>query len=100
MRGLVVFEPGNSLEDLVCAGAAQDRVDQLMEFDGELLVRERVAIVAGRECDLGDELSSVIERDRHAVGDSGGIAGSELGVFHDASARPGRAGQGLAAARA
>ena len=75
------------VEDLVGAVAAQDRVDQAVELDGELLVRERVAVVAGRECDLGDELSAVVERDRHAVGNTRGIAGGELRVFDDASAR-------------
>ena len=83
----VVFEPGDAFEDLIGAVAAQDRVDQPVELDGELLVGERVAIVAGRECDLGDELSPVVERDRHPVGNSGGIAGRELRVFDDAGAR-------------
>ena len=66
---------------------AEDRVDQPVELDGELFVGERVAVVAGRERDLGDELRAVVERHGHAVRDARGIAGRELRVFDDAGAR-------------
>ena len=100
MRGRVVFEAGYAVADLIGAVAAQDRVDQAVELVGELLVGERVLVVAGGNATSATSLRAVVERDGHAVGNAGGIAGGELGVFDDAwCARPGRAGRGRRAAR-
>ena len=57
VRGGVVLELGDALDDLAARVAPEDRVDQPVELDGELVVGERVLVVAGRECDLRDELA-------------------------------------------
>ena len=63
------------------------RVGQAVELDGELGVGERVLVVAGREGDLRDQHRAVVERDRHPVGDAGGIAGGQVGVLDDGRPR-------------
>ena len=49
VRGLVVLELGDTRDDLGGSVATEDGVDQLVELHGELVVGERVAVVAGRE---------------------------------------------------
>ena len=53
----VAVEAGYALEDLAGALQSEHRVGQAVELLGELVVGQRVLVVAGRECDQVDELA-------------------------------------------
>ena len=79
--------PATRSPDLVGPLAAQDRVDQPVELVGELVVGERVLVVAGGNATSETSVRAVVEGDGHAVGSAGGIAGGELRVLDHAGAR-------------
>ena len=83
----VVFQTQYSVPDGRGPLAAEDGVDQAVELVGELMVGERVLIVAGRKGDFFDQLGSVAQSHGHPVGNARGITGCELGVFDDFGAR-------------
>ena len=83
----IVFKPQHSVPDRLGLLATEHRVDQAVELVGELMIGQRVLIVAGGKGDLFDQLGSVTQGHGHAVGNARGITGRELGVLDDRRAR-------------